>query len=266
MLPAAVFFLPLAWLPPQTAAVLIDGVGIGVFAFALTRDGYWRLPLLLSYPLVFAALAAQVVPLITAAFLIPALGFLAPIKFTLGGVGYAYNLSWKYALGAIIVVAVTVVAWPWWPAQWWAERHDLAAVIYHVPILVPGGFLALGALVRWRRPEARLVAAMGCVPQGMLYYDQLPLTLVATSYRECLAAAVISWLAPLVAVFFHGNAPIDRERLFAQNAPIIVFVYYLPCLLVVLWRRNEGDVPRWLEQVARFLPRWLRGTRAGAAP
>ena len=239
MMPAAVLFLPLAYLAPQIAAVVAEGVSVATFAFALTRDGYWRLPLLASYPLIFCVLSAQVVPLVTAAMLLPALGFLAPVKFTLGAVGYAYNLSRRYAVLAIAAVCITVVIWPWWPAQWWAERHDVAGTYYHVPLLLPGGFLALTALWRWRRPEARLVAAMACVPQTMLYYDQLPLGLVAKSYRECLAAAVLSWTAPLVAIALHGNAATDREVLFRQNGPIILALYYLPALFLVLIR-NKG--------------------------
>src|SRR6185436_275083 len=171
-------------------------------------------PLLLSHPFIFAAMAAQVVPLITAAFLLPSLGFLASIKFTHGAVGFAYNLSRRYLVGAVLAVLVSVVIWPWWPAQWWAERHDLAGVYYAVPVLLPGGFLALAALYRWRQREARLVAAMACVPQAMLYYDQLPLGLVALSFRQCLVAAVLSWIAPVASIVLHGAAPIDRERLF----------------------------------------------------
>jgi hypothetical protein len=238
-LPAAVMFVPFSYLAPQTAAVVVDFFYVATFAFALMRDGYWRLPLLLSYPFIFAALAAQITPLVTAAFLLPILGFVTPAKFTLGAVGFAYNLSWKYALGAIGFMLITIAIWPWWPAQWIAERHDVAGVFYHVPILVPGGFLALAALIRWRAPEARLVAAMACVPQGMLYYDQLPLALVAQSYRECLVVAVVSWLAPAVAILLHGNAPVDRVQLFAQNAPIIIACYYVPATAFVLWRKTR---------------------------
>ena len=243
MLPAAVLAIPFSHLPAQPAAVLATSLYVGVFAYALMRDGYWRLPLLLSYPLVFCALSAQIVPLTTAAFLLPALGVFASVKFTHGAVGWLYNLSRVYFIGAGAVVVASIVIWPWWPGQFWAERHDVMDVIYHVPILLPGGFLALLALIRWRRPEARMVAAMACMPQAMLFYDQLPLTLVAQTYRESLLAAVWSWSVPALGILLYGNAPIDRHLLFERTAPYIVWFYYLPAAAVVVFRRPKPVSP-----------------------
>jgi hypothetical protein len=56
----------------------------------------------------------------------------------------------------------------------------------HMPFLLPGRLLALTALIRLRRRGRGSWPAMACVPQAMLYNDQLPLVLVARSYRECL--------------------------------------------------------------------------------
>jgi hypothetical protein len=266
MLPAAVLLMPFGYLSPPAAMALFEGIAVAIFAFALMRDGYWRLPLLASAPLVYGALAGQTVPLVTAAMLIPSLGWLAPIKHSTGAAGAAYTLSPRYMMLGAGIVILSVIIWPWWPAQWWAERHDIAGKYYHVPVVATGGILLLLALVRWRRPEARLLATMACLPQTMLFYDQLPLTLLAKNYRQALYVAVASWVAPVVAILDHGIGPMNRAPLFNLNAPIILACYYLPCLAVVLLRPNEGNVPSWLQRVGRFLPPWLRGSESTVRP
>ena len=37
---------------------------------------------------------------------------------------------------------------------------------------------------------------------------------------------------------------------------------YLPALVMVLRRRNEGPAPEWLDRLAVRLPHWLRGQAA----
>ena len=100
---------------------------------------------------------------------------------------------------------------------------------------------------------------MASTPQTMLFYDQLPLALVARSRRQAIAFALASYAAPALSVALYGMAAMDRMLLFARHAPIILFCYYLPCLVVVLMRPNEGNIPRWLERVAIHLPAWFRG-------
>ena len=264
-LSTAAVMVPFGLLPAQTAMPLFAGLSAGILTFALTRDGWWRLPLLLSVPFVWSTLTGQLTPLITAAMLVPVLGWLAPIKFTIGAAGAAFNLSARYAVLAVGIVIVSILIWPWWPREWWAELSDVPGRWYHVPALLPGGFLLLLSLLRWRRPEARLLAVMSCIPQSMVFYDQLPLALVASSRRQALAFALGSYLAPAVAIALYGAAPMERGLLFARNAPIIVALYYAPCLIIVLLRPNEGRVPRWLERATTVLPRWLRGSAISAA-
>jgi len=259
-LSTAAVMLPFGLLAPQVALPIFSGLSIGLLAFAFTRDGFWRLPLLVSLPVVWSTTAGQLTPLITAAMLVPALGWLAPVKFTIGAAGAAYNLSARYVVLAIAIVLLSVVIWPWWPREWWAELSDVPGRWYHVPVLIPAGFVLLLSLTRWRRPEARLLTAMACVPQTMLFYDQLPLALVAQSYRQALVFSIWSYAAPVVAIAIYGSGAVERGLLFARNAPIIVAIYYLPCLVIVLRRPNKGPVPRWLEGTAGILPRWLRGS------
>ena len=241
-LPTAVMLEPFALLPMRTAMPIFAGLSAAVFAYALTTDGYWRLPFIASAPFLFGVLSGQVVPLVVAAMLIPALGWLAPMKYTSGAAGFAYNLSRKYAILAAAVVIVSVVAWPWWPRQWLNELHDVVGGPYYaVPLLLPGGFILLASLLKWRRPEARLLAAMACAPQLMLFYDQLPLLVLAKTRQQALVMAVASWFAPALGIALHGISA-DSAQLFRWNASIILASYYLPGLAIVLMRPNAAPV------------------------
>ena len=59
------------------------------------------------------------------------------------------------------------------------------------PLLYWGGPLMLLALLRWRRPEARLLAALSCVPHTPELYESLYLFLVpASMWQGALLAAL----------------------------------------------------------------------------
>jgi hypothetical protein len=262
LMPTAALAVPFGLVSPRTAMPIFSGISAGVLAYAFMRDGYWRLPLLVSAPVVWSTLTGQLTPLITAAMLMPILGWLAPIKFTMGAAGAIYNLSLRYCAMAIGIVLLSVVIWPWWPREWWNELSDLPGHRYHAPILVPGGIVLLGALARWRRPEARLLSVMACLPQTMFFYDQLPLGLIAQSYRQSLAFALSSYGAVGVASVLYGPTPTEPALLFARIAPIITACYYGPCLIMVLLRPNQGQIPRWMEHLSSYLPRWARGSTA----
>jgi hypothetical protein len=81
------------------------------------------------------------------------------------------------------------------------------------------------ALLRWRRPEARVLAALACVPQTMRFIDQLPLLAVAQSFRQSLLVSLLSYVPLFLMPFLplpietghsRGNTsddPADRIRL-----------------------------------------------------
>jgi len=258
-LSTAAVLMPFGLLSPPTAMAVFAGLSAGILAYAFTSDGYWRIPLLISAPVVWSTIAGQLTPLVTAAMLLPVLGWIAPFKFTLGAAGALYNLSVRYVTLAVAIVLLSVLIWPWWPREWWAELSDFPRRWYHVPVLVPGGVILIAGLARWRRPEARLLVAMACIPQTMLFYDQLPLALVARSRRQALAFALASYVAPALSVVLYGMTPMERGLLFARHAPIILACYYVPCLIVILMRPNEGNLPQWAERMVVHLPPWFRG-------
>ena len=118
------------------------------------------------------------------------------------------------------------------------------------------------ALARWRRPEARLVFALACVPQTPLLYETVPLFLVPVTLAEGGALWLGSWIAAL-AVSAHGPYDSDAAR-FAVSSKAIGWCLYLPCVLMILRRPNVGSLPPWLARRLErsFLPPWIKGLDA----
>jgi hypothetical protein len=120
-----------------------------------------------------------------------------------------------------------------------------------------GIVLALSVL-RWRRREARLLFFMALAPQNGFFYDQLPLLLVPQTRMEMILIAAASQIA----YYFANTTPLfgsDVPAWSAQFFPYMVVGMYLPALVLVLRRPNEGAAPAWLERLARHLPDWLSG-------
>src|SRR4029079_7018721 len=93
-------------------------------------------------------------------------------------------------VGGGVLLAATLLIQPSWPSEWLRNLHSMPP--HPMPIQLPGGFLILLVLLRWRRPEARLMAAMACVPQLMYFADQLPLWLVPRTRRETMLLSALS--------------------------------------------------------------------------
>jgi len=103
--------------------------------------------------------------------------------------------------------------------------------------------------------------AMACVPQLMYFADQLPLWLIPQTRRESVvlsATSVIAWAGALVASIGLGRIPAFGSSLF------VLAGVYLPALIMVLRRPNEGELPARLEHLSARLPAWIRGvSRSG---
>jgi hypothetical protein len=127
------------------------------------------------------------------------------------------------------------------------------------PITLPGGIAALLALLRWRRFEARLFLTMACVPQLMYFADQLPLWLVPKTRRESIflsASSLVAWASALIITIRTGRQPAF------DSSPYVLLGVYLPALVMVLRRPNEGPIPAWLERFVARSPSWIRGRAA----
>jgi hypothetical protein len=243
---AMVAVLPFAFLPQVVAAVLFVWISTLLLAHAVTFDGWHRLPLFLSSAFVIAARRGQWSPLLTAALCMPVLTWILAAKPNIGLALLAPTTSFRPVkigfIGGTALLALSLAFLPSWPADWLGLLKTVGHM--NAPIALPGGAFVLLALLRWRRPEARLILALACVPQNNSWYEALPLLLIPTTFRESLGLSlatscgfVFQWLFISPA----GDVAANREI----GILMVAFVY-LPATLLVLWRPNSGAIPRWI--------------------
>jgi hypothetical protein len=265
-LPALLVVLPLTLLPLPVARALFTGGSTAILAWALGGDGFARLALLLSVPFLHAVQIGQWSPLLTAMFLLPALGWLAVAKPNIGTAVLAATPSprtWRVAaLGGGALVLASLILQPSWPADWLRTLRSGEHIA--PPILRFGGPVLLLALLRWRRPEARLLLALGCVPQTPAHYEALPVLLVACRAPEVLGLVLLSDLA-LVTSFVLAPGSTSLLESATLYGRIINLFYYLPALALVLTRPNEGPAPAWLERLLGIIDRMRGGGSAVGA-
>lgn len=253
----AMLMVPLAHLSPALGSAVLMGIGTFLLAFGITRDGFARLPIFGSVPFFVCLESGQLAPLLAAAALIPAVSWLASMKPNLGLAAFAYNPAFKVLVLNIIVLLISIALFPHWPAEWLDMIRHRTKGNYGSPLLLPGGFLLLLSLIRWRRPEARLLAVMAMVPQSLLFTDQLMLWLIPRTRNESMLLSILSLPAMFLGVMHVGPNP-NAASYSRTMGPAILALIYLPCLIMVLRRPNEGQIPQW--------PRLLRGHRFRLRP
>ena len=250
---ALVLMSPLALLPVALARCLFVGASAALLAYGVTRISWVRLPLFGSCAFMVAAVAAQWSPLMTAALCMPALAWIVSAKPNIGFALFAADPSLKViyraALGTIVLALIALLLLPSWPGNWMTITR--AAPHFTVPLLHRGGFLLALVLLRWRRPEARLLAALAVLPQNMVIYATLPLFLIPRTFRQALLLAALNNLAFIVGLLLISPHP----RSVAENyyaGDLLVALCYIPALVMVLMRPNEGSLPAW---IVRAIPR-----------
>lgn len=265
-LPAGVIGIPFAPFSVHASAVLFSFVGGALFAWALMEHGYGPLFGFFSMPLRAAFETVQWSPLLSSATVIAPLSLFLVAKPTVGGAIFLSRPSrWAFA-GAAMFGGVAFLLQPGWVADWLdaiARNNALWAPTtpYRAPITFVGGPLALLSLLRWRRPEARLVAALVCVPQTLVLYEAVPLMLVPRTFWQSVALVTVSYIGHTW-VRLH-LPPGYHERLsYELVGKAMIWSLYLPCTIMVLRRRNEGRVPDWLERRIAGWPASLRGVPA----
>lgn len=236
-LPAAVWLMPWSWLPLHVVELGLAGLGAGLLAFSLTRERLDdpRLWVFTSLAFVTASNMTQWSPLLTAAVLMPSLGFLFACKPSIGlALWVAYPSRRAVVFGAALTL-VTLVLWPWWPVEW---LSTIRGMHFTAPITVPGGFLVLLAVLKWRRPEARLLVALACVPHTAVLYEAVPLFLVVRNGWEGALLSVMTYV-----VFALAPAPpfLPTVAVTYTYASWMMWLLYLPCVAMVLMRPNVGS-------------------------
>lgn len=257
-MPAVLLWVPLARLDYLHASTLFNAVAAFAFTFAITRDGLYRAWACGSVPFIIAMRFGQWSPLIVAAWVYPWLGVLLVAKPNIGLPVFAARPGRIAAAACTLALLLPTLLAPWWVRDWLRNlQADMGRSAPHpAPITMFGGagLVLLVALLRWRRPEARLVAFLACLPQLPFWADQLPLLVVPRGRREMQAMMLATLTGFLCwSVLRGGEHVIDSMRPFA-----IIFTY-LPAVALVLRRPNIGDLPTWLEVGARRLPLFLRG-------
>ena len=256
-LTAAVIASPLATLPLEAARLI--WIGVGVFAFTLLllkRYSYERLPAVMSGAFLVAVSLAQWSPWLACAVMTPAFAWVLSGK---PNVGLAAGASARITILAVVLAVVPVIiafAWrPNWVAGW---RYAVStAQHFHPYVLRPGGALLLLALLKWRRPEARWLAVIACVPGTPSAAEALVLFAFPMTFRQCLCLALLTHIPN----FLMLRAHFDTFAAFTDRGALLMLGFvYLPVLAAILIRPNEGAVPLWVERVARPWPSWLRGT------
>jgi hypothetical protein len=253
----AIMMVPLSHLRPALGSAIVMGFGTFLLAFGITREGFSRLPIFGSVPFFVCLESVQLAPLLAAAALIPAMSWLSSMKPNIGLAAIAYNPALKVIVLNAIVVLLSIALFPHWPMEWLETVRTRTPGNYGSPLLIPGGFVMLLCLIKWKRPEARLLAVMAIVPQSLLFTDQLMLWLVPKTRNESMLLSIFSLPAMFLGAMYVG--PHANVAAYTRSmGPAILLLLYLPCLIMVLRRPNEGQIPEWR------LPR--RGRRSRPLP
>jgi hypothetical protein len=240
-LPAVLLAVPFTRLPLELARPLFDVLVGWAFVFALWKyRGWYALLALISGAYLFALGNGQVTPLIVAASLIPALGFLLAVRPNTGASVWIARPSWVALIGIGLFFALSLAVVPLWPQDWWMGlRVDSRELL--PPALRPFGFILLLGALRWRLPEGRLIFATGLIPQTILPYELVPLALVPANRIEMAIYVAGTWIAVAAAELLRRSPGPDG---WSSTAWIVTLcAVYVPMLYLVL-RRKTGSGPK----------------------
>jgi hypothetical protein len=256
-LPMALVTIPLAPLPSVLAGSLMIAVVCGVLAYAVTSVAWWPLLMFTSGSMAISVITAQWSPLLMIALVIPSLGWIAVLKPNIGLGIFAYRPSLRTAIIVAAILVASLFARPSWPIEWIRAVRD--SPLHFAVWKAPGGFVVLSAVIKWRRPEGRLLTVLSLVPTSPIVYEALPLFVIPRSRHEMMLLALTSQIAFVLTM---AKSYVDEHDAYLAVArPAMLLLIYLPALVMVLRRPNEGNVPAWLERATTRLPAWLRGRR-----
>ena len=247
--------LPFATLAIKLGGALFTGFGAAVLAYAVSRDGAGRLWLFLGAPFYVTIGVGQWGPLLMAGVLLTPLAWALTCKPTLGAALFLYRPRWRTVFVCAAFGLLALAVQPTWIRDWLRNAGTVKG--HGAPILDAFGWVPALALLRWRKPEARLVGAMAFVPQLLFFYDQLPLMLVARSGRAAFTFAALSWVGWAFAMRACGGAPHCAD----PSRPWVMWFVYLPVTLYVL---GEGLTRRDITEQWRTLRTMRLGARRQA--
>jgi hypothetical protein len=239
--PTVILAMPFSVLPLEQARAAFDITVGSLFVYALWRyRGSHALLAVASGAYLFALRNGQLTPLVVAAGLIPALGFLLVLKPNTGLAIWLWRPRRVAVLGGLVLLALSLVVLPSWPLDWW---RALQVRNEHLvpPLLRPFGFLLLLAALRWRTAEGRLLLALAVIPQNVLPHELVPLALIPSNAVEMGIFVVGTWVTLLFAGRAWGIPDFTVPGLNAASWPAILLAVYLPMLYLVLKRPNGSQ-------------------------
>ncbi|MEO8091043.1 MAG: hypothetical protein ABI703_12160, partial [Gemmatimonadales bacterium] len=240
-LPAVLFAVPFTQIPLELARPIFDVLVGWAFVYALWRyRPPYALLAVLSGAYLFAMWSGQTTPLMVAAALVPALGFLLAVRPNTGAALWIGWPSLRALLGAGVFLALSFLALPSWPWDWWLGL-PLNNTVLMPPVLRPFGAVLLLAALRWRTPEGRLILALAFIPQSTLPYELVPLALVPANRLEMVLYLVGSWIAVAAVEWLHASQNVAQWRTIGWG--VTLCAVYLPMLYLVLRRRRSENGP-----------------------
>jgi len=234
---AAMLAVPFTPFPDYLAGALYVGCLATLMAFAVTRDGVWRLVIFLSPSYFVTASVANWSPLLIAAAFLPTLYPLAIVKPTLALPLMLNRPNWRGFLLCLPMVVFSFVLMPDWPWRWLSSVANQPSGKYLMPILFPPGLLLIATLLWWRRRSARLLFFFSLIPQHPFFYDQLLLWLIPQTVRQSLALSGAGWLAYFGWFWLDGGDPLLALTPHGPSLHWIVPTFYMPALCLVAWQQ-----------------------------
>lgn len=263
-LPALLVWLPFSLGAFLTGSAVFCGLGATLFVFVMSRRGLHRIWLCGGVPFIITLRFGQWSTWLIAAAMLPALSFLLPAKPNIGLPLFLSRPTRTATAACAAILLLSLAVMPSWPLDWFAIITGAfrQTVPHPSPVTTFGGagVLCLLSLLRWRRPEARLIALMACMPQLPFWADQLALATVPETRREVIWSLLgghlcfIAWFLFAPKVIYY--VPVMQ--------PYALVGTYVPALVMVLRRPNAGFLPEWIERMVARLPARLRGTATSA--
>ena len=236
-LPAVLLAVPFTEISLGLARPIFDVLVGWAFVYALWRyRGSFALLAALSGAYLFALWKGQTTPLMVAASLVPALGFLLAVKPNTSVPLWIARPSRIAALGASAFLLLSLLVLPSWPRDWWvALLQDPTQLM--PPVLHPFGFVLLLAALQWHLPEGRLLLAIAFIPQSILPHELVSLALIPANLLEMGIYVAGSWIAVALAANWMPPSPVLAEW---TAWPVALCTVYLPMLYLVLRRQGGG--------------------------
>jgi hypothetical protein len=238
-LPAVLLAVPFTAIPLEIARPAFDVLVGWTFVYGLWRYcGPYALLALVSGAYLFAMANGQTTPLMVAASLIPALGFLLAVKPNTSAALWIARPSWMAVFGVSLFLVLSLVVLPSWPRDWWMAL-PLDSTELMPPVMRPFGFILLLAALRWRLSEGRLLFAIALMPQSTLPYELVSLGLIPANLVEMGIYVAGSWIAVAVAAsrMQLGHSMAEWT---ATGWPVTLCAVYLPMLYLVLRRQSTS--------------------------